>query len=468
MADEPLRVFFSYSHKDEALRDALGNHLKILEYQKIVSSWHDRRILPGDEWDHHINTNLENADIILLLISSDFIASKYCWEIEITRAMELHAADKACVIPIILRPVNWAIAPFGKLQALPKNAEPVESKAWFNRDEAFNNITQGIQAAAQRLMEQRKQQHDRQQKVAALANYRQKYQEFLATNGEISAGEQFILKDLQNKTGLTDEDVTAIAAEFIPVVSSDQLQSYRQAFVEAVQQHSYPLGDRAREDLKLVQDYLRLTDADVAQLEATILSQPAAATLPPSVVSTVQLTDESQSQQALQSSPVSSFSSEALRSDRGLDYTPLQALLYTQQWEAADYETYRLVLHLVGRREGTWITGAKELQSIPCADLQTIDQMWVHHSKGQFGLSVQRQIWQETEDWMLFGDRVGWRVYKNWLAYSDLTFALTANPGHLPAKVIFASANNRLGGVFGNVGWLILALMTRVKTCSIQ
>jgi hypothetical protein len=467
MANEALRVFFSYSHKDEALRDALGNHLKILEYQKIVSSWHDRKILPGDEWDHQINSNLETADIILLLISSDFIASKYCWEIEIARAMELHEAGKACVIPVILRPVNWTIAPFGKLQALPKNAEPVESKAWFNRDEAFNNITQGIQAAAQRLIEQRKQQRDSEQKAAAIATYRQKYQEFLATHGEISPGEQIILKDLQKKSGLTDEEVRAIASEFSSVASPENLDMYRQAFIDAVQQHGYPFSDRTRADLKLVQDYLGLTDADVAQLEVNALSKAATAAPTAIPASSSQAMNASEPHQA-PPIPAISLASNDLSSEQGIDYSPLQELLQAQQWEAADYETYRLVLQLLGRKEGTWITGAKELQLIPCTDLRTIDRLWVHYSDGRFGFSIQQQIWQETEDWILFGDRVGWRVYKNWLAYPDLTFTSAASVGHLPAKLIFASANDRLGGMFGYVGWLILALMTRVKTCAIQ
>jgi GUN4-like/TIR domain len=477
MADEALRVFFSYSHKDEALRDALGNHLKILEYQKMVSSWHDRRILPGDEWDHQINANLESADIILLLISSDFIASKYCWEIEITRAMELHEAGKACVIPVILRPVNWAIAPFGKLQALPKNAEPVESNAWFSRDEAFNNITQGIQAAAQRLIEQRQQQQHTQQKAAAIAEYRQHYQAFLTTNGEISSGEQFILKDLQKKQGLTDDEVKAIAAEFVSVVNSEQVQSYRQAFMDAVQQHGYPLGDLAKADLKLVQNYLGLSDADVSQLEASTMNL---ATEPEgqatSTIAAVQAAEGPAIQQSntmaksdgtANSAPAIALALDELKSDKAMDYAPLRDLLHAHHWEAADRETHRLFLLLVGRKEGSWITGAKELQMIPCTDLRTIDRLWSHYSDGRFGFSVQQQIWEETGDWVLFGDRIGWRAYKTWLAYSELTFDRAANVGHLPAKVIFASANNRLGGVFGYVGWLILALMTRIKTCGL-
>ncbi|MDZ8239537.1 MAG: toll/interleukin-1 receptor domain-containing protein [Nostoc sp. ChiQUE01a] len=128
MPEESLRLFFSYSHKDEALRDELAKHLTILEWQGVISSWHDRKILPGEEWDYQINDNLNTADIILLLVSSDFLFSKYCWDVEVKKAIERHHAGEACVIPVILRSVDWNGAPFGKLQALPKNAEPVVSR----------------------------------------------------------------------------------------------------------------------------------------------------------------------------------------------------------------------------------------------------------------------------------------------------------------------------------------------------
>ena len=123
--NQPATIFFSYSHKDEELRDELTKHLSILERNGVISGWHDRRIAPGEEWANEIDEWMDTAQVILLLISSDFIASDYCWNIEVKRAMERHEAGEPCVIPIILRPVNWSSAPFGKLQALPQNAKPV-------------------------------------------------------------------------------------------------------------------------------------------------------------------------------------------------------------------------------------------------------------------------------------------------------------------------------------------------------
>ncbi|WP_392480679.1 GUN4 domain-containing protein [Nostoc sp. C110] len=163
MPEISLQLFFSYSHKDETLRDELAKHLTILEWQGVISSWHDRKILPGEEWDHQINDNLNTADIILLLISSDFLFSKYCWDVEVKKAIELHHAGEACVIPVILRSVDWSGAPFGKLQALPKNAEPVVSRHWHNQDEAFTDVAKGIRAAAEKLKKKRDEQRQTQE-----------------------------------------------------------------------------------------------------------------------------------------------------------------------------------------------------------------------------------------------------------------------------------------------------------------
>jgi hypothetical protein len=141
--DGAIAVFFSYAHEDEVLRDKLANHLKLLERQGVIQSWHDRQILAGTEWKGQIDGNLEKSQIILLLISSDFLASDYCYDIEMKRAMERHEAGEARVIPIVLRPLDnlWK-APFGKLQALPTDGKPVTR--WDNEDEAFVNIARGI------------------------------------------------------------------------------------------------------------------------------------------------------------------------------------------------------------------------------------------------------------------------------------------------------------------------------------
>ncbi|NJL41720.1 MAG: TIR domain-containing protein [Leptolyngbyaceae cyanobacterium SM1_4_3] len=149
MPPEPVDLFYSYSHKDEKLRDELAVHLTMLQRQGVISTWHDRNISAGSEWAKEIDQNLNSAQIILLLVSANFLASDYCYSIEMQRAIERHEAGEACVIPIILRPVEWSGAPFGKLQALPKNARPVTE--W--KAKAFVDIVQGIQKAAEEIRE---------------------------------------------------------------------------------------------------------------------------------------------------------------------------------------------------------------------------------------------------------------------------------------------------------------------------
>jgi hypothetical protein len=138
-------IFFSYSHKDEVLRNELEAHLALLKHEGLVESWHDRRIVAGDELDEAIFSQLEAANIILLLVSSDFMSSNYCYSREMTRAMERHHAQEAKVIPVILRHCDWNNAPFGKLMAVPRDSKPVTS--WPDRDEAFADVAKQVRQA---------------------------------------------------------------------------------------------------------------------------------------------------------------------------------------------------------------------------------------------------------------------------------------------------------------------------------
>ncbi|GKS89455.1 toll/interleukin-1 receptor domain-containing protein [Acidovorax sp. SUPP2539] len=135
-------LFFSYSHKDEALRNELEAHLGLLLQQGHIEVWHDRRIGAGDEIDTAIDVQLEAADIILLLISSDFIKSTYCYSKEMQRAVERHEAGEARVVPVILRPCDWHSAPFGTLLAVPRDGRAVT--LWPNQDEAFADVAAQI------------------------------------------------------------------------------------------------------------------------------------------------------------------------------------------------------------------------------------------------------------------------------------------------------------------------------------
>jgi tetratricopeptide (TPR) repeat protein len=140
-----IEVFYSYAHQDELLRNELETHLTALKRQGLITSWCDREIQPGKVREHEIDTHLHTAQIVLLLISADFLASDYCYSKEMKRALERHEAGEARVIPVLLRHAFWENAPFAKLQALPRNGKPIAN--WSGRqgrDKAFLEVAIGI------------------------------------------------------------------------------------------------------------------------------------------------------------------------------------------------------------------------------------------------------------------------------------------------------------------------------------
>jgi Deoxyribonuclease II/TIR domain/zinc-ribbon domain len=142
---EPITVFYSYSHKDEDLRNELEAHLAPLRRSGLIREWHDRKITAGQDWDKEISKYLESAELILFLISADFLNSSYIFDVEVKRALERQSTGQAAVVPVILRPVVWRIVPeLGRLQALPEGARPVTE--WPSADLAFVSVCEGIVA----------------------------------------------------------------------------------------------------------------------------------------------------------------------------------------------------------------------------------------------------------------------------------------------------------------------------------
>jgi len=149
-AQKALTVFFSYASEDEALVRELEKQLSLLRRQGHITGWFSRNVGAGEETEEEIVTHLNQARIILLLISPDFLASERYWNTEVLLAMQKHEAKEARVIPILLRPTDdWKSAPFGKLQALPRNERAVIS--WRIRDEALAEVVRGIREAVGKL-----------------------------------------------------------------------------------------------------------------------------------------------------------------------------------------------------------------------------------------------------------------------------------------------------------------------------
>ena len=357
MASEPVSIFFSYSRKDEALMRELESHLEPLRLSHLIESWHDGCITPGEEWEPQIKENLQKAQIILLLISVNFISSKYCNTVELTQAIKRHKSGDALVIPLILKPCMWQPIPIGEmtlgeLQALPKDAKPVTS--WNDRDEAYTNIAEGLYDKILQVQQEREAEAERQRQGAEAARRRQREQE-----------EAQKLAEAQQQKQTTEDD---------------------------------------------------------------------------------------------------------LSSEKSIDYTRLQDLLKAQDWEAADQETYEVMIEAVGKKSGDWFT-SNELMNFPCVDLLTIDRLWVKYSQGRFGFSVQKQIYVEcgakldgkypgNTVWRKFGDKVGWRVNGGWIWYADVTFSTSAPQGHLPAR-----SQSRGGAAASVLPLVVCGLFYRIETC---
>jgi hypothetical protein len=145
-----IEIFFSYAHEDEELMNAVRQQLVIYERQGKIEKWYDRRIPPGTEWQAAIDNRISHSHIILLFVSPAFLESRYCWDVEVRIALERHEAGSARVIPIILRPCPWDVAPFAKLQALPKDAKPLTQLV--DRDQATLDIARAIVGVADELL----------------------------------------------------------------------------------------------------------------------------------------------------------------------------------------------------------------------------------------------------------------------------------------------------------------------------
>ena len=177
ISQQEIKLFYCYAREDKPLRDELEKHLSWLKRRYQLTNWHDREILPGEEWEQAIDTHLNTAHLILLLISPDFMASDYCYSKEMKRALERHQAGTCRVVPILLRPTYWEGAPFSHLQLLPTDARPITR--WPDRDEAFQDVVGEINRTIKDLLFSLKTKEEWLNEGNALHSL-QRYQEALA------------------------------------------------------------------------------------------------------------------------------------------------------------------------------------------------------------------------------------------------------------------------------------------------
>ena len=137
-----IKVFFSYSHKDEKYKDDLLAHLSPLIRREFIDSWDDRKTSAGDEWETEVLHHIDEADIILCLLSANYIHSDYCFNVEVQRARKRREGEGVTVIPILLKAFNWQETEFHKLQIVPRNHKAILSQS--NRSQAFADVAMEI------------------------------------------------------------------------------------------------------------------------------------------------------------------------------------------------------------------------------------------------------------------------------------------------------------------------------------
>lgn len=272
MATESVSLFISYSHKDDELRKELATHLMPLRRQGLISTWYDRMIEPGSRWDEAIKAQLMAADIILLLLSADFIASDYCADVEIQAAMDRHLSGDAVVIPVVLRDTYWKNQPYAALQSFPPDAKPVtDTEAWPQKDKAFVKVAEGIEAVAHRLIQARQQkralQEEKEQTFRALARH-------VTGDGTVSGIERARLEELRGKLALLPAVADRIVAEELaPSRKRAESLAFYAATFQAEITRAYPVTDQSRKELAELQEQLLLPADAVARVEAPLIVQ---------------------------------------------------------------------------------------------------------------------------------------------------------------------------------------------------
>jgi hypothetical protein len=143
----PVRAFISYSHADDKVLDRLHKHLAMLQREQLLSAWSDHAILPGSPIGQTIDAQLEECGLFLALVSPDYLASRYCYDKEFDRALELFKAGRMRIVPVILEPCDWLASPLSEYMALPKNGKPISE--WTNANNAYLDIVTGLRRLLQ-------------------------------------------------------------------------------------------------------------------------------------------------------------------------------------------------------------------------------------------------------------------------------------------------------------------------------
>lgn len=264
-------------------------------------------------------------------------------------------------------------------------------------------------------------------------------------NGRVSVVGRKVLIRRQSELGLNSEVAAAIEEEVLKPFREleESLQEYEQTLTEALEEEPI-LSDETLDDLRRLQQILKLRDEDVAAIHNRLIPQQsisASNTISPQPISTIDTKQPTAKED------------DDLSSEKGVDYAKLRDLLAAENWKDADMETYKVMIQVLGKKKYDYFS-SKELLNFPCTDLRTIDRLWVKYSDGRFGFSVQKEIYlsvggkpdgkYNNEAWEKFGDRVGWRVESNWIDYDKVIFDTAVPRGHFPLFSLLQIRDTRL------------------------
>lgn len=262
MTIEPISLFISYSHKDESFRLELEPFLKPLR-GKLITDWHDRKIPAGGIWDSEIKSQLENADIIIMLVSQDFIASAYISDTEIPIALRRHTNDEAILIPVIVKDFDPYGYKLNEIQSIPRDFRPIE--AIETRNSVYKTVVSEIRQVAERIFERRQRMYEKQKD--AEEDYRREVAEALADE-VISPLERETLYETMKRLGLNEDIARKIEAGEMQPIEEKRLniKRYERSIEKAIEEYGYPFNEFALDDLTKRQSKLGLQDKDVRGL----------------------------------------------------------------------------------------------------------------------------------------------------------------------------------------------------------
>jgi hypothetical protein len=258
MTDILLNIFFAYSRVDSKLRERLDIHLSGLKRKNFINTWYDGEITPGTEWDKEIEFALSKADIILLLISADFIASDYCFDVEMKRAISRHEKGDAIIIPVILHPCDWSDLPFSKIQGLPQNGKAVTSDNWENPEYALSEVAKSIKDLVDNLRKTKNKHHKAINEVLNEKN--KKLRIILEQVDDLKLDEE-ILQETISQLSKEKKDLEAAIEELQKVKSESEIN-----FQNLVKEEQININ-KSRSEFKKIEILTQKAQTDLIKLE---------------------------------------------------------------------------------------------------------------------------------------------------------------------------------------------------------